>query len=1028
MTSPPSSKPFSAPQQLARSAGGAASCGASRKSTRRGDGEEHPSSAPHLASTTALQPPPPFGGRVDADNVAPTSSVQTVAGGGGGWEASLSPSRGYTATCRGAGQGALQREAPTHSHGNAAPSTEPHLSHSSSSLPQQQSPPPPPRADLHRLKRRRTEQASFTSLYKEICMYLDAVAATQQAHQMEAAHAQEGAEEDAPAEREQVRDSSISSSSYGAAAHGYSASAPPPPSSSAFTFVSASGPLNTGASYTTAFDDIGGATATSPTTAPPMTVDAAVEDTLRVLRTCWEYRGAPHDAFEPVRLLSPITVHLLTTYGHHTVTRSGEYVVLRGGAEQLPWVGCLYGILQSYVYRGRQQLQQQGHRLHSGGIGGPAETTTSGITTTADPVLTGEHNTYSSSISRVLLLNCHSFGWLDHVGSDEYERSHRRLYQAREALVSLLEDVRYATLGWRASCPLCSSSTVGGDASTSVLLGDTIVMEGGAPSLGLASSRNTFTAHYQYGRGIACCVPEQRPPALLKTRGQTCDVVGGNHSSSNNSVGGGGQREGAAQFGLCAMHQMALEEVRRHSSPRWPAPPAPNTYQAVEEAVPRRNGSNGGGGVHRSHPSPPTPLSAYDPLSSPTLDVSHLPAVSCGTCRAAGVLGQAVLMGPTGPLVIHLQFEEREWLEAAAPLMGLMGGEVMARPVPHGGWTLTETTAVCPAPLVNTAALRTDPAGALAAVLYAQMQGHGTAGLARTPHSAYAAGGGRSSGSGLSSSPPPLTAIPGGGAVSLPEFVEWLVGLLHTPPPALVVEWHSSSSISVSSCCSPTTGTQPLQMRYSSADSSLYPEYANTTQMAAPNTQASSASSAELPHPCPPPHLVHSDGSSNNHNSGNFPPSPPSVPLGMSVRPRHPAVPQLLETYADVVRSHPPTDTAGLSAAAAAASFPLSTAAPHATTSTFGTHYNLQSMLTSASLQAAEKDQVLLEWVQAAQNALRPCEATAYFDSVDRPLVLAKGLEVVMEGERYVNANSVATSLQFRPRLAGLRDHYAAAE
>lgn len=974
-------------QRAASNLGAEAAYGASRKSARRDDGEDN-------ATKTLLS-----GG---GSSLPPSSPAQAVAScdSGSVWGASLPP-RGYTAACR-----AAERE------GAPALATATTITAVVS---------PPPIAGLpYRWKRRRMEQVSFTSLCKEVFMYLDTVAATQQDNLMEGenvagvTHGQGSivagvkAEEDVQAEREQWRllgygivrnSSSIVLRSYSApsspsACGSSSQSQQQQQQQQSFFHVSP-------APHSTRFPGSNGGTPATPLTAALcMPVSAAVEDTLRVLRACWEYRGAPHDAFEPVRLLSPVTVHLLTTYGHHTITHDGEYIVLCGGAEQLPWVGCLYGILQSYMYQRQQQRQQS---PADGAAGLPQADAT-------------------RSISRVLLLNCHSFGWLDHIGSDEYERSHRRLYQAREALISLLEDERYSALGGRAACPLCSAMTVGGDASTSILLGDTIVMEGGAPSLGLASSRDTFTAHYQYGRGIACCVPEQRQTPQ-ETRPESPEGSPGSANGRGGGDGGSGRREGggSARKGLCAAHRWALREARRRrrrsddegNGVRWPTQPPPllPINQAEEEE--ESSSVRGRGMVPCVSPPSPPPLVH---LSGPILDVSPFPPVCCGACRAAGVLGQAVLLGPTGPLLLHLQFEEREWLEAAGPLLGyggVGGAEAFFGASGQGGWPLAETTAVCPAPLVSTASLRRDPAGALAAVLYAQMQGHDTAGLRQSPSHPQL----------------PFATLPSGGAVSLAEFVEWLVRLLHTPPPALVVEWHSCSHADDGSCAESNE-----QLTYTVSPSSLtpspYPEnmYSGANAhggAAAQRRSTSSASSAELPH------TNQSHGGSSNSSASPPappppPPLPPSAPLGMVVRPRLAVVPQLLETYADVMGSRSATDApnAGRKETTFRRQDPrrLHTPPPPAVGSPGGGgSSSLQSSLSRASRETVGQDEVRLDWVLAARDALQPCDAAAFFDGVERPLVLAKGLEVVVEGERYVNPNSVVTSLQFRPCPSGVQ-------
>jgi hypothetical protein len=1016
-------------QPSSSSHGGAETAnGTSRKSTRRGDGEGHES----LPSSSSFSVHGPTNGVSPAPPQTLTSGATR-----GSWGASLSP-RAYMAACRATGQEALH--APT-----VITTTPPQGSIAAASLSMETPLHRRWQPHAHRCKRRRTEQVSFTSLYKEVFMYLDAVAATRQDHvelgegTMAHTHDTRGrAEEDAQAMR--GTDSSDQRSYRGISIRSYSA--PPSFNGLALPFTSASAhsgdELHTAYATRTAEKT----PATPPTAALHMSVDAAVADALRVLRACWEYRGAPHDAFEPVRLLSPITVHLLTTYGHHAITHGGDYVVLRGGAEQLPWVGCLYGILQLYAYRQQQRRQQ--HSMDHRDDQHPARCVGT-VDDSADPASPLHNN-----ISRVLLLNCHSFGWLDHVGSDEYERSHRQLHQTREALTNLLEDERYAALGQHTACPLCSSTMVGGDASTAVLLGNTIVMEGGAPSLGLASPRDTFTAHYQYGRGIACFVPEQQQRQQCGWSERSApfsDLQRPPHSHSGGGGGGNGRRDGVIRSGLCAMHQASLREERRRHAVRWPAEPSLDVpHLAEEEYASRSSSGNGNGhGTTSAMPyvlSPPSPYTFYSPFPCSALEVSHFPPVCCGTCRAAGVLGQALLLGPTGPLLIHLQFEEREWWEAAAPLMGCPScdGALFNDLAGQVGWAALETTAVCPAPLINTATFSTDPAGALAAVLYARMQGHDAT---------------RSSGCG-SVKVPPLTSIPGGGTVPLAEFVEWLVRLLHAPPPALVVEWHAcspasplrscgafskkgdcytesgeqqacpttttsavrlSSPTSVASCSTPAAARQPSPSGLPSANTpSPYPEDTNPYATAAAARSHSSSDSAELQHPPSYPSYVH-DGF-NDHSSSGGAASLPSAPLGMTVRPRVAVVPQLLETYADVMESRPvPTNVAnsavGVREAAATAL---------GTTPSLGTHYDLQSALTRASEQVAGQDTVLVEWVLEAHDGLKPCEATAFFDGVERPLVLAKGLEVVTEGERYVNANSVVTSLQFRPIPSGARD------
>ncbi|KAK7197191.1 hypothetical protein NESM_000664500 [Novymonas esmeraldas] len=769
------------------------------------------------------------------------------------------------------------------------------------------SPSPPPLASAHEWKRRRTEHVSFVSLLKEVFMYLDAAATQQQEQQQQ----QSGRGGEAWQDEEDV----------------------------------AHRPLQIGALPAHALATVDGNGRHPSSSAPLTSVDAAVGDTMRVLRQCWEYCGAPHDAFEPVRLLSPVTMHLLLTYGHHTITPDGHYVMLRGGAEQLPWVGCLYGILLAFRSRHRHPTAHAGTQADAAAAMG--------------------------GISRLLLLNCHSFGWLDHVGSDEYERSHRRLYQAREALVGLLEDPRYSALGRPARCPLCASAAAGGDASTVVLLGDTIVMDGGAPSLGLASPRTTFTAHYQYGRGIACCVPER----------------------------GSGSRGGAlpphAGRGA-APHTPAVDLCAAHREPHTPHTPS-GSYDGchVECTAPPRVLSGGGGGA------------------AAVLD--RLPVVCCGVCRSAGVLGQALLLGPTGPLVIHLQIDEREWAGVgarAAP--SLAGHGWLAAPV-------TDTPAVCPPPPSSSAAClgpSDSAAAAVAASLYAILLGEGPAAVPpqhcrdHQHHHHHLM---------TASAAPPCGSPPLAGGVPLAELAEWLVRLLRTPPPALVVEWHATAASAPTDAlghihggcadhagltCEDGRPSPPSRSWVATATHAVTPTAATGSPhwvSACPVASGTPTSAAAAMGDCRGtarhPHDRRDGAPPTSDSSACVPPAAaaavaPPVSLGMSTQPRHSFTLQLLETYADVVQSR---------AAAAAAAVPPS----------------------AGNRGGASAAHVLRGRLLAVQEALRPCAATYLFDGVERPLVLAKDVEVAAEAERYLGVHSVATSLQFRccpPHSLGRRD------
>nr|CAJ2472095.1 unnamed protein product [Leishmania braziliensis] len=818
----------------------------------------------------------------------------------------------------------------------------------------------------HRWKRRRTEHVLFISLLKEVFMYLDTITSTQQQqpdHRRVAGHAEEDEED---------KIQGATALPLHAAASRYSTACPAIPHGLWARNRDRSGPLGAAS-------------------APLMSVDSAVRDTLRVLQQCWEYCGAPHDAFEPIRLLSPITVHLLLTYGHHTVTHDGQYVVLRGGAEHLPWVGCLYSILLVYAYR---------HRV------APTIALATGTDEGDGSVALG-----SECISRLLLLNCHSFGWLNHNGAGEYECSHRRLYQVREALLELLEDPRYTALGRPAGCHLCASSMVGGDAWTLVLLGDTIVMEGGVPSLGLAHPRDTFTAHYQYGRGIACCVPDRGGDLQLDSTGTP--VVAGRVAHTP-----------TAGKGLCAVHRESPQPEAMQASREWHPDPhqqhrhlaTPSGGCQVEESFSTLVCSGGHDG-----PLPGVISSSW--LTSTGAAPCRLPAVCCGVCRALGVLGQAVLLGPTGSLVIHLQFDEREWFDMGAPIVPAATAH---------GWLPTataDTTAACP-PLSSHWASQyaADPATALAAVLYAVLQG-GSATSFAGQHCHASVGGHRSSSTHV------------GGSVSLAEFVEWLVWLLNAPQPALVVEWHVSTSTSTTTT---TCTTHRCEDVTPSLSRNLGVCGGSQVSVSSPCTPAAQLHSPLVSSRSPvtaPPHSMHSCGATFGSKS-SFPvtraygrdegyataslstdhpqyedyltsSSAPhgtttSVPLGTLTQPRRPTVMQLLETYSDVVQSRaavpaPPATTLPTSSVGSSCALPF-------------THANG----TSEHAAEAMKPHRLLDCLLAAQESLRLCEATSLFDGVERPLVLAKELEVAAEAERLLNASSVVTSLQFRPRSARL--------
>ncbi|TPP45438.1 hypothetical protein CGC20_31375 [Leishmania donovani] len=916
----------------------------SRKSGRRGEEtmalEMASESVAGHAATRSLQPPPltQLDGTTSGASAASASlSPVTLHVNWNRWGASLPPI-GYTVSQRNLGEqpagdgGQRSREQASHEHGGGdAVAGQGRLS-VTAPLPE----------SAHRGKRRRTEHTSFTSLLKEVFMYLDSVSSTQQ--QPDHGYISGNAEEDEEGSLQQT----TTVPSY----------------TTASRYTSASPAMPHGARARS--DDSSGPVAAAP--APLMSVDLAVRDTVRVLQQCWEYRGSPHDAFEP-------------------------YMVLRGGAEHLPWVGCLYSILLTYVYRHRvaPATKAAADNRERGGSVAPA----------------------LDCVSRLLLLNCHSFGWLNHTGPGEYECSHRRLCQAREALLALLEDPRYAALGRPAGCPLCAASMVGSNASTLILLGDTIVMEGGVPSLGLAHPRDTFTAHYQYGRGIACCVPE-------KGGGFQLDVTGAP------VVAGRGAYAPTSGTGLCAAHHepprpAAMQsscERHRHLREQHPATPVGGCL--VEEDSPTlvRPGGHDHDGLW------PGVRSSSLWLSGTGAAPCRLPPVCCGVCRAAGVLGQAVLLGPTGPLVIHLQFDEREWFDMSA------------RAVPAAtthGWlsaAAAETTAVCPPPSSHLASqYASHPASALAAALYAVLEGESTVGITVQHYHA-------SLGDHRNSSPRV------GDSVSLAEFVEWLVWLLNAPPPALVVEWHPSTSTSaITTTCITRRcgGVTPSSSRDSGVASGSQASLSSPcSPMAHPHSPLAPSRSSATAFPnlvdlCAATGGLNSSfkvtrayGSDEGHATaslstdhqqhGGYLNSPSAshgdtttfAPLGMLAQPRRSTVMQLLETYSDVVQSRaampaPPAATSSAPSVGRARTLPFTAANG-----------------TSGHIAEAMKPHLLLDWLLTAQESLRPCEATSLFDGVERPLVLAKELDVAAEAEQLLNASSVATSLQFRPRTLRL--------
>lgn len=563
-------------------------------------------------------------------------------------------------------------------------------------------------------------------------------------------------------------------------------------------------------------------------------VDAALHEALRVLCTCWVHGGSRLEAFESVRALSPITTNLLLTFGHHHVTADSQHVVLRGGPEELARVGALIAVLRSITLSraraaallGRQQQQQQRHhhQPHSadggGGGDGPSGQRFPGLSLsssssspffsynvphsgsapsvastqpyTSSLALAQESSLESLSpgsptlpqnprksssislakpVSRLVLLNCHAFGWLDSLGHDDYEQSARTLQQVSAGLDAVVMDPAYAALG-RPPTASEGRQRMGREAvtvvpaMTTVLLSDAILMEGGVPSLALHANSTVLMAHHQYGRGLACLVPSLPPPPppssspawqpITDSRGYFVSTpppppslrphyagrAASNEESPNNS-----QLATPGDLNMPGDAEGAEEEA--YMDKRY--------HRAMASTTPPQRFLSGESG----HTPPAATLYA-------ATDLYTLRPVSCGARTLLGMQSQAVLVAPAGPLILHVEFNPRTTAAQTpsrqdAGVVGAVDGNTttaatVEEAVLNSCRRLScSTTSACGSsaregPVANG---HSDPVSSLAA-----------AGLA-----ANADGG--------------LTA-----AAQSKEAVEWMLQLLRCPQSAILVEWH----------------------------------------------------------------------------------------------------------------------------------------------------------------------------------------------------------------------------------------------
>ncbi|CCW64483.1 unnamed protein product [Phytomonas sp. EM1] len=487
-------------------------------------------------------------------------------------------------------------------------------------------------------------------------------------------------------------------------------------------------------------------------------VDMAVYETFNILRSCWYSRGNLQDLFEPVRNISMLTLELLLTYGRHKLTDDGQYAVPRGGGDELPWMGCILSVLASYIscrangamtqrqmslpanthHRGAvylpprhamrttynscvsgvnacgSTLQHSSSPLENeeewgGGVKAQREVK-EGHANTSNLPLSSASNPQSSrlssaGVSRLLLLNCHNFGWLDSPGSEDYESSScflRKVDSVLNKMMRPLPQTRPRQQFNDAYTNCLTSSALRSPCCTTVLLSDTILMDGGVPSLTVTRHCKVFSAHEQYGQGIACLVSAMRDQgdSPLSVNHATADAF---PIVTPDPRGG---------YSICS----PLTSPQVITSDAHPIDIS--LAQSNEEAVlhtmvdcAQDTPTHKRRLYYNTNPSPPqiamvpplrveslpsassTSLSTVSTSSSSAAGHMHndylnlrvnLPwsPVSCGHRNGPGIVAQAVLLAPVGPLIVHIQLEHAHYdvsktqqaLPLVQPLTGLSSG------------------------------------------------------------------------------------------------------------------------------------------------------------------------------------------------------------------------------------------------------------------------------------------------------------------------------------------------------------------
>ncbi|CCW66379.1 unnamed protein product [Phytomonas sp. Hart1] len=472
-------------------------------------------------------------------------------------------------------------------------------------------------------------------------------------------------------------------------------------------------------------------------------VDMAVHETFNILRSCWCAHGNLQDIFEPVRNISVVTLELLLSYGRHKLTNDGQYAVPRGGEDELPWMGCVLAVLASYIqsradgaitqlhtsqplsthHRGSVHLVPQ-HAMHmrhdiyasnentgsgilqhsntpleneeesEGGIRVPKDVR-EGSTKTPELLLSSASTSHplhfsQAGVSRLTLLNCHNFGWLDELGNEDYESSSRFLRKVDSALHKMLGPLPQ-TRPTRRSCDVdtncLTSSALRRSSCNTVLLSDAILMDGGVPSLTVTQRCKVFCGHKQYGQGIACLVAPIRyqgrhQGSSLDTNHATADAFPTGAAESRDYCAisspltspqvvtdvthliGASSTRGNEETILHPMDSCVQGTLAQKVCPYYNANPSPPQISVVDPFQVESPTSA----------SLSTSLSTVSTSSSSAAGWIHSnycnlhtnqpwPPVSCGHHTGPGIVAQAILLAPMGPLVLHIQLERIATLE-----------------------------------------------------------------------------------------------------------------------------------------------------------------------------------------------------------------------------------------------------------------------------------------------------------------------------------------------------------------------------